>query len=268
MVKNSSPKPPAPESKAPPGPDLISPDSFAQIDTEQFARNMLSVGIKSQQLIGDFIKRSTDGHQPGPLDPLNISGAFLTLTKAMSGDSETVANTQVQLWKDWMGLWETTARRVLGGVAQPVVAPAPGDRRFRDAEWQQNEIFDFIKQSYLLGANAVQNMVAGLGGIPESERKRIEFYTKQFADALAPTNFPLTNPEVMRATTDLERRKSGQGARQSAERHRARARRAFHPPVRRRLRAGREYRHRPRQGGVPQRIDRTVAVRAIHRTGS
>ena len=200
MVKNPPPKPRASESKGGPGPELISPDSFAQIDTEQFARNMLSVGVKSQQLIGDFIKRSTDGHKPGPLDPLNISGAFLTLTKAMSSDSETVVNAQVQLWKDWMGLWETTARRALGGVTEPVVAPAPGDRRFRDAEWQQNEIFDFIMQSYLLSANAVQDMVAGLHGIPDQERKRIEFYTKQFADALAPTNFPLTNPEVMRAT--------------------------------------------------------------------
>ncbi len=119
----------------------------------------------------------------------------------MGGDRETVMEAQIQLWRDWMGLWESTARRMLGGRSvAPVVAPAPGDRRFRDAEWQQNEIFDFIKQSYLLTANAMQGMVANLNGIPDKERKRVEFYTKQFADAFAPTNFPLTNPEVMRAT--------------------------------------------------------------------
>ena len=92
----------------------------------------------------------------GPLDPLNVSGAFFALLKAMGSDRETVMETQFQLWRDWMGLWETTARRMLGGRdLPPMIEPAPGDRRFRDAEWQQNEIFDFIKQSYLLTANAI-----------------------------------------------------------------------------------------------------------------
>ena len=151
----------------------------------------------------------------------------------MSEDRETVMTEQVQLWKDWMGLWEGTALRILGGEAAAMVAPAPGDRRFRDAEWQRNEIFDFIKQSYLLTANSVQDMVAHLHGIPDDERKRIEFYTKQFADAFAPTNFPLTNPEVVRATlksngenlvkgldnllADIERGKGELSIRQSAD---------------------------------------------------
>ena len=178
----------------------ISPDSFAQLDREQFARNMLQVGMKTQQLLADFFRRWAENDRPGPLDPLNISGAFLSLAKAMGQDRETVVETQLRLWKDWMGLWEATALRVLGGAAAPVVTPPPGDRRFRDAEWQRNEIFDFIKQSYLLTANAVQDMVANLHGIPDAERQRIAFYTRQFADAFAPTNFPFTNPEVMRAT--------------------------------------------------------------------
>jgi polyhydroxyalkanoate synthase len=189
-----------PKSGAADAAEAISPDSFAQLDGEKFTRNMLKVGAQSQQLLTEFMKRMAERDKDAPLDPLNISGAFLTLAKAMGADRETVMAGQMQLWKDWMGLWETTARRVLGGEAQPLVAPAPGDRRFKDAEWQRNEIFDFIKQSYLLTANAVQAMVANLHGIPDHERKRVEFYTKQFADAFAPTNFPLTNPEVVRAT--------------------------------------------------------------------
>ena len=199
MVKES-PAPSAAKPKAAPVPEPISADSFAQMDREKFSANMLRVGVQTQHLIADYIKRRATSEKPGPLDPLNISGAFLALAKAMTADRQTVMASQLQLWNDWMGLWETTARRILGGTAEPVIAPAPGDRRFRDAEWQQNEIFDFIKQSYLLSANAAQGMVASLNNIPEGERKRIEFYTKQFADAFAPTNFALTNPEVMRAT--------------------------------------------------------------------
>ena len=204
MVKESpaqsQAKPKAPKPQPDAAPERISADSFAQIDTEKFAANMLRVGVQTQHLIAGFIKRRATSEKPGPLDPLNISGAFMALAKAMTGDRQTVVATQLQLWKDWMGLWETTALRILGGESAPVIAPAPGDRRFRDAEWQQNEIFDFIKQSYLLAANAAQGMVAGLDNIPQGERKRIEFYTRQFADAFAPTNFALTNPEVMRAT--------------------------------------------------------------------
>ena len=177
----------------------ISADSFAQLDREKFARNLLRVGVQSQQLLAEFFKRMAH-REPGPLDPLNISGAFLTLVTAMGKDREAVWNGQIQFWQDWMGLWESTARRMLGGEAPAKITPAPGDRRFKDAEWQRNEIFDFIKQSYLLAAHAMQETVASLHHIPDSERKRIEFYTRQFADAFAPTNFPLTNPEVVRET--------------------------------------------------------------------
>ena len=223
--------PNSPKSAAPAEAEAISPDSFAQLDREKFTRNMLKVGLQTQHLLGEFFKRAHE--KPGPLDPLNVSGAFLSLVTAMGKDRETVMNGQIQLWKDWMGLWEFTARRILGGEAPAMVAPAPGDRRFRDAEWQRNEIFDFIKQSYLLCANAMQQMVANLHDIPDNERKRIEFYTKQFADAFAPTNFPLTNPEVVRETlkssgdnlvkglenllADIERGKGELSIRQSAD---------------------------------------------------
>ena len=180
-------------------------DRLAQLDGEKFARNMLLVAGHSQRMVADFLQRwsarELARELPGPLDPLNVSGAFFALLKAMGEDRQTVVESQVQFWRNWAGLWETTARRMLGGNdIAPVVVPAAGDRRFRDKDWQQNEIFDFIKQSYLLAANALQGMVANLNGIPDGERRRVEFYTRQFADAFAPTNFPLTNPEVMRAT--------------------------------------------------------------------
>ncbi|HKQ46087.1 MAG TPA: class I poly(R)-hydroxyalkanoic acid synthase [Rhizomicrobium sp.] len=182
--------PPAPES-------ATSPD---KLNTQEFARNMLSVGLKSQQLMLDFAARMNARENPGPIDPLNISGAMLALAKAMSSDREAVAAAQREWWSNVMTLWETTARRMLGGEAAAVVEPAPGDRRFKAEEWRENEIFDFIKQSYLLTANAMQAMVGSLHGLDEKERSRVAFYTRQFADAMAPTNFPLTNPDVLKAT--------------------------------------------------------------------
>ncbi|HWX89578.1 MAG TPA: hypothetical protein VNY75_04685, partial [Rhizomicrobium sp.] len=177
---------------APASPESAPPDA---LDTREFARNMLTVGVKSQQLMLDFIARMAARENPGPIDPLNISGAMLALVKAMGGDRDAVIEAQTQWWNSVMTLWESTARRMLGGEAPAVVEPAPGDRRFKAEAWQQNEVFDFIKQSYLLTANAMQEMVGKLHGLDEKERGRVAFYTRQFADAFAPTNFPLTNPD-------------------------------------------------------------------------
>jgi polyhydroxyalkanoate synthase len=189
---------PAPESTAKPAPK---PGSAAEaLKPDEFARNMLTVGVKSQKLMLDFIARMSNRENAGPIDPLNISGAMLALAKAMGGDREAVMAAQTEWWNNVLTLWEHTARRMLGGEAPAVVEPAPGDRRFRSEEWQQNEIFDFIKQSYLLTANAMQEMVGKLHGLDEKERGRVAFYTRQFADAVAPTNFPLTNPDVLKAT--------------------------------------------------------------------
>ncbi len=182
--------PPAPESG-------FSPES---LDTREFTRNMLTVGVKSQKLLVDFIARMSARENPGPIDPLNISGAMMALAKAMGGDRDAVVAAQTEWWNNFLHLWENTARRMLGGEAPAVVEPSAGDRRFRSEEWRQNEIFDFIKQSYLLTANAMQEMVGKLNGLDEKERSRVAFYTRQFADALAPTNFPLTNPDVLKAT--------------------------------------------------------------------
>ncbi len=189
---------PAQDKASPESESTLSPES---LDTGAFARNMLTVGVKSRQLLMDFVSRTAHREQAAPLDPLNISGAMLALVKAMSGDHEHVAEAQTQWWNNFMTLWETTAMRMLGGEAAPaVVEPAPGDRRFRSEEWRQNEIFDFIKQSYLLTANAMQEMVGKLNGLDARERSRVSFYTRQFADAFAPTNFPFTNPDVLKAT--------------------------------------------------------------------
>src|SRR5438874_9574693 len=170
------------------------------LNTREFARNMLTVGVKSQKLMLDFIARMGSREDRGPIDPLNISGAMLALAKAMGGDREAVAAAQAAWWNNFMMLWESTARRMLGGDAPAVVEPAAGDRRFKADAWRENEIFDFIKQSYLLTANAMQEMVGKLNGLDARERSRVAFYTRQFADALAPTNFPFTNPEVLKAT--------------------------------------------------------------------
>jgi polyhydroxyalkanoate synthase len=101
-----------------------------------------------------------------------------------------------------MTLWQNTTRRLMGEEVEPMVVPDREDRRFKDAAWEENNVFDFIKQSYLLTARWMQNTVSDIEGLDDQTSKKVDFYTRQFVDAMAPTNFVATNPEVLRETLD------------------------------------------------------------------
>ncbi len=110
---------------------------------------------------------------------------------------EKLIDHQLELITNQLTLMEATFERVLGNEADPVIRPSVNDRRFIDEEWTKNPFFDFIKQSYLLNHQALTNMVDSLN-LPGRDREKVDFYTRQVSSALAPTNFPLSNPEIVR----------------------------------------------------------------------
>ena len=175
--------------------------AFKVPDPALLTRNMADIARRSQRIVMEFLKRQSDGALPG-LDPLNIGGAFLEMTARLMANPVALMKAQVAFWQDYMLLWQNTARRLLGAEAEPVVQPPPGDRRFRHEDWHENEIFDFIKQSYLLSARYIQSLVKQVEGLDEKTAQKLDFYTRQFVDAMAPTNFVLTNPEVLRRTIE------------------------------------------------------------------
>ena len=73
-------------------------------------------------------------------------------------------------------------------------------RDFSDPEWTSNQFFDFLKQFYLLTAQWADKLVADAAGIDAHTRQKAEFYVRQILNAIAPTNFVLTNPELLRET--------------------------------------------------------------------
>lgn len=99
-----------------------------------------------------------------------------------------------------MNLW---ANLLTGKTAEAVAQPARGDRRFQAEEWSQNPVFDYIKQSYLLSSKLLQDM-ASQANLSDQEQKKLEFYTQQYIDAMSPTNFAATNPEVLQQALDTK----------------------------------------------------------------
>lgn len=88
-------------------------------------------------------------------------------------------------------------------VDKPIAEPLKGDRRFAAEEWSQNPVFSYIKQSYLLTSDLLNEM-ASKANLNESEQRKLEFYTQQYTDAMSPTNFALTNPEVLQQALETK----------------------------------------------------------------
>ena len=86
---------------------------------------------------------------------------------------------------------------------QPIAEPERGDRRFQADEWSTNPIYDYIKQSYLLSSKMLTQM-AESAHLSDKEQSKLEFYTRQFVDAMSPTNFAATNPEVLQQALDTK----------------------------------------------------------------
>ena len=133
-------------------------------------------------------------------NPLAIGTAFLAMTARLMSDPSRLVQAQLSLWNDHLTLCQHITQRFLGGATEPVIEPSAGDRRFRDVAWTDNTIFDFIKQRYLLKARWLQNAVRDVQSIDQHTARKIDFYTGQFVDAIAPSNFLVTNPEVLRET--------------------------------------------------------------------
>jgi polyhydroxyalkanoate synthase len=200
---------PQPEAAARPAPSAATPPSglpeppFRLPDPAVVSRTMADVAERGQRIVADFLRRqsTTADGRPNP-DPLNIGTAFLEMTARLMANPARIMQAQIGFWQDYLTLWQNTARRMLGAQVDPVIAERKGDKRFKDEAWRENEVFDFIKQSYLLSSRYFTNVVHGAEGLDPKTAQKVDFYTRQFVDAMSPTNFWLTNPEVLRKTAE------------------------------------------------------------------
>jgi len=174
--------------------------SFRLPDPALVSRTMADVAERSQRIVADFLKRQAD--QPGEADPMHIGNAFLDMTTRLMANPAKLMQAQIGFWQDYLTLWQHTARRMMGEPAPAVIAEDQKDKRFKDEAWRDNEVFDFIRQSYLLSARYMQGLVHDAEGMDEKTAQKVDFYTRQFVDAMSPTNFVMTNPEVLRRTAE------------------------------------------------------------------
>ncbi len=169
-------------------------------DPAETARVFAEVAERSGKLLADFAQRHADGKGVAPTDEFGIAKAFMDLASTMLADPWKLAELQMKLAWDYAALWQSSMLKLFGQEVQPVAEPAKGDNRFRHDDWRDHFLFDYLKQSYLIAARHIHDAVAGVEGLPEETRKKVNFFTRQYIDAMSPSNFALTNPQVLRET--------------------------------------------------------------------
>ena len=178
------------------------PQQPSSVDPEALARAMGEAATKSQELVQAFLNQEQAASHLPVEDAAQMAQHFQQLAARMMADPAHLVQAQAAFWRDYMGLMQSMALRFWGLEAEPAARPAPGDRRFKHQQWEDHPFFDFIKQSYLLAADHTHAIVRDVEGLDEPTKKKVDFYTRAFIDALSPTNFAATNPEVLERTVE------------------------------------------------------------------
>ncbi len=167
---------------------------------EEFARNLLRFYEEGGRIATAFLERSDMTATPFSAAS-EFSEAAQTvneITQIWMAEPTKLAEAQSALMKSYAELWSNTLRRMMGEDVEPVAEPDPSDNRFKDAEWSSNPYFDFWKQAYLLTTSWAENILQQTDGLDQHSRHKAEFYFRQITSALSPSNFPTTNPEILR----------------------------------------------------------------------
>lgn len=178
------------------------PKPETKFDAEAFAMNVARAMESGGKALAAYLKPRESGEVQDrpPAELAEVVKTFTSVAEYWLSDTSRSSDLQTKLAKDYLDLWGSAVRRMAGQDAPPAIAPSPRDKRFADPEWKSNQFFDFVMQLYLLTTKWAQELVRDAEGLDPQTRRKAEFYVQQVTNALSPSNFVLTNPEVLRET--------------------------------------------------------------------
>ena len=172
------------------------------MEQQQMVETWKVLTEQSQRVVQAFAERQQQDGGFSVFNPQSVVQAFMAASAGLMSDPAKLMEAQMRLWQDSMALWQSAAQRMAGQQTEPLAAPDRGDRRFKDDAWVEDPLYDYLKQSYLLTSRWVQGVVHEVEGLDPKDKEKVEFYTRQYLSALAPSNFAMTNPQVVRKTME------------------------------------------------------------------
>ena len=168
---------------------------------EEWGNQLSVLGAEYQALMEDFLSRMVPNDAADSVME-DIRNSFQAGAESLMRNPTLLWETQAKLMQDQMALWQQAMAAASGGAFEPLVTPSRGDRRFKDEAWTSDPGYNAIMQQYLLFSNTVETLVDKLDDLSPGEKRNLSFYARQMVNAMSPTNFVSTNPEVMRKTLE------------------------------------------------------------------
>ncbi len=172
-------------------------------DLPALSDRVASLVERSSKVWADALDRHIDDIGLLKPDPLNTAPSMARLAYDTLDHPDRLMTAWGQLWAAQLDLWTRTMQRAwLGATTEPLIQPARGDKRFKDKIWEESPFYDYLKQSYLLTADWLKGRLEEADGLSSQDRRKLELLTRNMIEALAPSNAPWLNPEVLRTTLD------------------------------------------------------------------
>lgn len=178
------------------------PLKIGAVDVEVFAHNLARMIEEGGRALAAYMKPREEGKLKNEMseDVADVVKTVGHVAEYWLSDPQRALELQTSLGRAYLDLWAGAVKRMAGEETPASAGPDPKDKRFADPEWSQNQFFDFLKQAYLLTAQWGEKLVKDASGIDEHTKAKAEFYVKQITNAISPSNFVLTNPELLRET--------------------------------------------------------------------
>ncbi len=179
------------------------PSVYALTDPAKLAVNLAKAFDGFASLARAYAMRAEQTQKEAEVQAVpthHIAQTLQTIVQAQLANPQRLMEAQQQLWGQYGAIWQNAWQRAIGQEVAPVAAPVPSDKRFKDKDWVDNTAFDALKQAYLVTSQWSRDMVQTADGVDAHTKQKAMFYVENLLNAFAPTNFPATNPEVLKST--------------------------------------------------------------------
>jgi polyhydroxyalkanoate synthase len=176
-------------------PDTSPPfDDMAALSARFLEKQQELWGLLGHKTL-EFVQKT-----PAQQDPMALRESVVNYWTAALRDPGAILTAQRDMIQDYGRITQGTFDRMNGKTAEPVIPADKGDRRFRDPRWTENPFFDHMRQTYMLMTRWAQQSVTAVESVDPAAARKLRFAARQYADALSPSNFWMTNPEVLDET--------------------------------------------------------------------
>lgn len=169
---------------------------------EEFSKNMSELAQQYQVMVQEVLQKQNANDNVGIWDPTHTQRMLMDMGVELTKEPNRLWQCYVDYSNQYLQLVHHTIDRFMGNFSSPLYEPDPHDKRFKDEGWNENIVFDFLKQSYLMTSGWILDRLGTWDNMDPRTRARAQFFMRQYLDALAPSNFLWSNPEVLKVTIE------------------------------------------------------------------